>query len=133
MDVLHFLIHDIDDTTLWTTPLSADPCSISSISAASNESSSSSSSSSSLASPSQQLREGHWLWSFGAQLDWQHRSGRLLSVTTNPGCVIGAAPAVADPIYLKGRGLRTKTVSRFPEYSVCYCYFLAKTKSILTM
>jgi hypothetical protein len=29
-------------------------------------------------------------------MDWQHRSGRMLSATTKPGCVIGAAPAVAD-------------------------------------
>jgi hypothetical protein len=92
MAVFRFLNHDIDNAALWTTPPSAALRSISSISAASNESSSSSS----LASPSQQLREGHWLWSFGAWLDWQHRSGWMLSATTKPGCVIGAAPAVAD-------------------------------------
>jgi hypothetical protein len=74
MAVFRFLNHDIDNAALWTTPPSAALRSISSISAASNESSSSSS----LASPSQQLREGHWLWSLGAQLDLQHHAVLLV-------------------------------------------------------
>ncbi len=28
------------------------------------------------------LREFHWLWAYAAQLDWQHRSGRLSSLVT---------------------------------------------------
>jgi hypothetical protein len=30
--------------------------------------------------------EGHWLWAYGAQLDWQHRSGRLAVGQHAAGC-----------------------------------------------
>lgn len=51
MALYRYIMFEIDPAALWETPKHTTKTS--------------------------SLREYHWLWAFGAQLDWQHRSGRL--------------------------------------------------------
>jgi Leg1 len=47
---------------------------------------------------SMEAHEGHWLWSYGAQLDWQYRSGRLADPRNNPDFAIMIAHTEKDAV-----------------------------------